>query len=99
MATVFYAVARVLIDGGMRDSLIQQKDSSQKDFNAVFYFNALAGISLYLIIFFTAPLLARFYGYPELTLVIRILGINILVYAFVIVQMASLTKKLQFKLL
>ncbi len=99
MSTVFYAIARVLIDGGLRDSLIQQKESTQIDYNTVFFFNASAGILIYILVFFLAPFIADFYGYPQLVLIIRVLGINILVYAFVIVQMASLTKKLEFKLL
>jgi teichuronic acid exporter len=97
MATVFYAIARVLIDGGLRDSLIQQKESSQVDYNTVFFFNATAGTFIYVLVFFLAPFIADFYGYPQLVLIIRVLGINILVYAFVIVQVATLTKKLQFK--
>jgi teichuronic acid exporter len=99
MATVFFSISRIFIDGGLRDSLIQKKDAGNHDYNSVFIFNLFMGVAIYTIIFFTAPLIAAFYNEPELTLIVRILGCNLLIFPFSVVQVALITKALRFKAL
>ena len=54
-------------------------------------------IVLYLLLFFCAPLIATFYNKPELTPVIRVLGITLLIAGGKNVQQAYISRQLQFK--
>jgi teichuronic acid exporter len=96
IATAFFALSRVLIDAGLRDSLIQKFDATPEDFNTVFLFNLAAGLSLYLLLFFAAPFIADFYDQQSLVALIRVLSLNVVFYSFSIVQVAILTKELRF---
>lgn len=97
LVTVFTAILQVFVDSGLGNALIQKKDADDLDFSSVFFFNLIMCIALYLILFFCAPLIAAFYHNPELTLVIRVLGITLLIAGVKNVQQAYVSRKLQFK--
>lgn len=97
LVTVFTAILQVFVDSGMGNALIQKKDADDLDFSSVFFFNLVMCIALYLVLFFCAPLIAAFYHNPELTLVIRVLGITLLIAGVKNVQQAYVSRKLQFK--
>lgn len=95
---IFFAVANVLIDGGFGGALIQKKDADDLDFNSVFYLNLALSILAYVAIFFTAPLIARFYKLPELTAIVRVAALSFFFNAVNAIQNAELTKKMLFEL-
>lgn len=97
LVTVFTAILQVFVDSGMGNALIQKKDADDLDFSSVFFFNMVMCIALYLLLFFCAPLIATFYHNPELTSVIRVLGITLLIAGVKNVQQAYVSRKLQFK--
>lgn len=97
LVTVFTAVLQVFVDSGMGSALIQKKDADDLDFSSVFFFNLVMCITLYLLLFFCAPFIAAFYNNPELTSVIRVLGITLLIAGVKNVQQAYVSRKLQFK--
>lgn len=97
LVTVFTAILQVFVDSGMGNALIQKKDADDLDFSSVFFFNLVMCIVLYLLLFFCAPFIATFYHSPELTLVIRVLGITLLIAGGKNVQQAYVSRKLQFK--
>lgn len=97
MIAIFIAVAETMINGGFGSALIQKKNPTDADYSTVFYVNIGVSILLYVILFFIAPLVGRFYHMPMLALVLRVQGIVIVTNAFKIVQCNILRKKLQFK--
>ena len=97
LVAVFTAILQVFVDSGMGNALIQKKDADDLDFSSVFFFNMIMCIALYLLLFFCAPLIATFYNKPELTPVIRVLGITLLIAGGKNVQQAYISRKLQFK--
>lgn len=97
LVTVFTTILQVFVDSGMGNALIQKKDADDLDFSSVFFFNLVMCIALYLLLFFCAPLIATFYHNPELTLVIRVLGITLLIAGVKNVQQAYVSRTLQFK--
>lgn len=97
MLTVFIAVSQSLVDSGFSQALIRKQDRSEVDNSTVFYFNIGVGIVLYLILFFCAPLIARFYNQPILTPLTRLISLSVLINSFVVVQRALLTVKIDFK--
>ena len=97
MLAIFIAIAQTLIDSGFSNALIQKKDRSEIDYSTVFYFNIVVGIILYFILFFSSPLIARFYNTPELTGLTRVLALNLFINSLAVVQRAILSIKIDFK--
>ena len=64
--SIFSLLANSLQESGFTAALVNKKDISARDYNAVFWFNVGFGACLYLLLFFASPLIARFYGNPEL---------------------------------
>lgn len=97
LVTVVTSILNVFVDSGLGNALIQKKDADDLDFSSVFYANLLFCIVLYLLLFFTAPLIASFYKNLELTPVIRVLGITLIISGIKNVQQAYVSKKLIFR--
>ena len=96
MLAIFIALSNVLLDSGFGGALIKKQNATQADYNAVFYFNVVTSVVLYVILYFCAPLIARFFNQPELVLLSRVLFLSILFNAFNLIQTLLLTKHLHF---
>ena len=77
MLGVFMAICQVFIDSGFSNALIQKQKRTETDYSTVFYFNIIISILIYLLLYFCAPLIARFYHEKDLLLVTQILGLNL----------------------
>ncbi len=97
MLTIFIAISQSLIDSGFSQALIRKQDRSEIDNSTVFYFNIGVGIILYNILFFSAPLIAKFYNEPLLIPITRTIGLSLILNSLVVVQRAILTVQLDFK--
>ena len=95
--TVFTSILQVFVDSGLGSALIQKKDADDLDFSSVFYFNIVLCLFLYTCIFFLAPLISNFYNQPDITLIIRVLGLTIVVSGFKNVQQAFVSRNMLFK--
>ena len=82
MLTIFTLIGNSLQESGFRAALVNLKEIRHEDYNAVFWCSTFIGIAAYLILFFCAPLIARFYGEPELLPLSR--------YCFLAIPIASL---------
>ena len=99
MLMIFITISESFIDGGFGSALIQKKHPTQVDYSTIFFWNLGMALLLYAILFFSAPTIARFYGIPLLSDVLRVQGIILFIYAFNIVQRNQLRKKMNFKIL
>lgn len=97
MIAVFYSIGRGLMDSGLTESLIRSKDMDQEDFSTVFFFNLMASIGIYLLIFLAAPFIAEFYERTILTSIVRLYCVTFIIDAFTSVQRTRMTKKMDFK--
>lgn len=97
MVQVFLSFSQLFIDGGFANALIQKKDRDETDFCTVFIFNFGVALLLYMLLFFTAPLIANFYEEPQLTAITRVISLNLLFSSLSIVQKTRLTINLDFK--
>lgn len=97
MLAIFSAIAGIIQDGGFAVSLINKKDAKHEDYNAVFWFNLLTGIVVYIILFLCAPLIARFFHTPALTPLARFVFLGFLIGCTGTVHGAIFTKKLMIK--
>jgi O-antigen/teichoic acid export membrane protein len=99
MLSVFIAISQTFIDSGMGSGLVQKKDRTSHDYSTVFVFNLGVSVAFYLILFFTAPLIARFYSMPQLEILTKVLSLNIIINSLAIVQRTKLTIGIDFKTL
>lgn len=99
MLAIFMSVSETFIEGGFGSALIQKKRPTQEDYSTIFYWNIFVAAVLYIILFISAPAIARFYEIPLLSKVLRVQGLLLFLYAFNLVQRNQLRKSLNFKLL
>ncbi len=97
IVSVFTTILNVFVDSGMGSALVQKKDADDLDFSSVFYFNILFCLVLYMGLFFAAPAIALFYKSPELTALIRVMGLTLIISGVKNVQQAYVSKTMQFK--
>lgn len=95
MLNIFAALANALQESGFMAALCNKKEPTHEEYNAVFWFNLLVSASLYIILWFCAPLIADFYGNVELIPLARVLFLGFLFSAFGTVQRAYLFGHLQ----
>jgi teichuronic acid exporter len=98
MITIFIAVSQSFIDSGFSQALIRKSNCQDKDYNTVFYFNLLVGVLFYFILFFCAGAIGNFFNEPKLVQLTKVLGINLIINGFGLIQRAILIKKINFKL-
>lgn len=99
MALVVVAITGSIVDGGFGAALIRKKNPAANDYYTVFWFNIITAIFLYLIIYFAAPAIEKFYDTEGLVPVIRYLSLTVIISGFTTVQNVQLTKKLDFSAL
>jgi O-antigen/teichoic acid export membrane protein len=97
MLAIFNGIAASMMSGGFFVALVNKQDATQKDYDAVFWFSALTGLLLYAALFFSAPLIARFFGRPELVSLARVLFIAIFLGGIAAVPVAIMFKHLMAK--
>ena len=88
----------VVVAAGLGNALIQKKDADDIDFSSVFWFNCIWCIVLYFLLFVSAPLIASFYKKELLTPIIRVVGLQLIVSGIKNVQIAYVSRTMQFKL-
>lgn len=94
---IFISLSQIFVDGGFGSALIQKKEPTQEDYSTIFYWNLFLATVLYLILFFLAPLIARFYEIPILKDILRVQGLILFLDAFGLIHKNNLRKTLQFK--
>ena len=96
LVTVFTTILQVFVDSGMGNALVQKKDADDLDFSSVFYFNMFMCIVLYAVMFFCAPLIAKFYDKP-LTALVRVISLTLIISGVKSIQHAYVSKHMLFK--
>ncbi len=71
--TIFSATAGLLSESGFTLAIVNRREVTDRDYDAVFWFNVAASLTLYTILFFCAPAIARFYKTPEMVPLARFL--------------------------
>lgn len=97
MLAVFSVIANELQSSGFKTGLINLEKPQHEDYNAVFWFNILAGAAIYVVLWFSAPLIAKFYDQPALIPLSRYVFLGFVFSSFGMAQSAYLTKQMQIK--
>ena len=94
---VFSNVAGCLQESGFTAALANKKEARHEDYNAVFWFNVIAGSIIYVILFLSAPLIADLYQEPALESLSRFVFIGLWISCLGISQQAWLFSNLKVK--
>jgi O-antigen/teichoic acid export membrane protein len=97
MLAIFMSIAMNFTESGFADYLIRDPKSTSKEFSVVFVHNIVFGVLFYAILYIAAPWIAQFYKEPELVIITRILGLNIIVKALSLSEFTRMRKALEFK--
>ena len=97
MMAVFISVANIFINNGFNMSVIQKKEIGSNDYPTALTLNMLIGCFLYLLLFVSAPAIARFYNTPELVQTLRVLALILPFGSVFSIQNAIATRLMHFK--
>lgn len=97
LITVFTNILAVFINSGMGTALIQKKDADDLDYSSLFYFNMMMCLTLYGVMFVSAPYIANFYNMPELTSFTRVISLTLVISGVKGIQHAYVSKNMMFK--
>lgn len=97
MLTVFIAIANVFVDSGFTSALIRKTDRSESDLVTAFYYNIVIAVLCYVVLYISAPAIAHFYQQTELQTLLRVMGLTVLINAFVLIPRVKLNVEMDFK--
>ena len=97
MLLFFVTLATTFVDSGLGSALIQKAGLRDEDYSTVFTSNIILSCFCYAVLFFAAPWVAKFYGIPLLTILLRVEGLTLFFNAFALVQTSILRKNMEFK--
>ena len=63
MLAIVLQLSQTLMDSGFTNALIRYKERTEIDYSTVFFFNILASLVIYFLIFFLAPYISWLYTY------------------------------------
>ncbi|HWI47487.1 MAG TPA: lipopolysaccharide biosynthesis protein [Rummeliibacillus sp.] len=97
LVTIFISISGIFVQSGFNTALIQKKDADEADFSSVFCLSLMVAFLLYVILFCTAPFLATFLEQPKFVPILRILSFTLFFGAINTIQIAIITRNMQFK--
>lgn len=97
MVLVFINIANVFAVGGFGEALIQKKEPTEADYNTVFYYTLTISAFIYILLFFGAPFIARFYKTEQMVWGLRVLALKIIMSSVSTIQHAYVQKHMIFK--
>ena len=97
ISVMFIAFANVFIEAGFSNALIRKLDRTNADYSTAFYFSALMGLIMYIILYISAPWIAVFFEDDQLVLLTRFVCLAVVFNSLCIVQNAILTAELKMR--
>lgn len=97
---VFQAFAIIFADSGFGAALLQKKEPTQEDYSSVFWFNLVVSVTIYALLWFTAPAIADlFQGDRRLIPLSKVMFLTFVLNALAIVQTNRLMKRMDVKMI
>jgi O-antigen/teichoic acid export membrane protein len=96
MALAFLGVIQLLNEMGLGAAIVQKQELNRFDLSTVFWFSLIVSCTLYALVALSAPLVAAFFQNERITMLIRILGLNLLLGSLRAVPFYLLIKEMAF---
>jgi O-antigen/teichoic acid export membrane protein len=96
MAVAITGLAALVKDFGLSAAVIQREDLTAAQVNALFWINTLIGLGLACLVAAVSPLIATFFGRPELTGITLALAGALLIGSLAVQHQALLSRQMRF---
>lgn len=97
MVSVIITIISVVTNLYTGTYLMRKKEIDSVDLNTHFYFCLTVNLICYLILFFIAPLIANFYAIPEITNLLRAMGVIFISSSFSGVKLILVVRNYEYK--
>lgn len=97
IVSIFTTVLMGFVDSGFSNSLIRKTEVTDEDYNTMFLVNMIMSILMFVLLYFCAPAISRFFNIPQLVPVTRVMGLLMIFQALSIVQYTILSRRIDFK--
>ena len=94
---VFVNVGNVIVQSGLNTALVRAPYADDDDFTTVFWMSLAISLILLLLVFAISPIVAAYYNMPDLEWPLRILSLLLVINAFNSVQIARVSRDLEFR--
>lgn len=94
---IFVNISNTIVDSGFSNALIRMKHADDIAYNTGFLTNLGISLMLFSLLFLSAPFIADFFNEPQLTALLRVMGVIVVINAFTLIQRTILTKNVDFK--
>ncbi|MBL4708359.1 MAG: lipopolysaccharide biosynthesis protein [Flavobacteriales bacterium] len=99
MVMVFFIIANVFIEFGLKEALVQTDEISNIQFNTVFWINLGVAVIFTSLLYFLSGAISEFYKLPKLKSIIQVLSFVFILNSLGIVHRAILIRDINFKFL
>ena len=97
LVMIIINLSNVFVTSGLGAGLVQKKEVDEIDFSTIFWVSLFLGCTFYGIVFIISPVIQSFFGYEQLSSVMRILGIRLVLASINTIQHAYVSRKMIFK--
>lgn len=97
MVSVIITIITVVTNLYTGTFLMRKKEIDSVDLNTHFYFCLIVNTICYLVLFFIAPLIADFYAIPEITNLLRVMGVIFISSSFSGVKLILVVRNYEYK--
>lgn len=94
---IFISIADVFVSNGFGTALIQDKNADKNDFSTIFYCSLSVSLIIYIVLFFSAPLISSFYNKESLIIFMRVLALRIPISSYNTIQRAYISRNMMFQ--
>lgn len=94
---IFIVISEGIVNSGLSNALIRKQGATEEDYNTVFLTNLVLSFAMYGVLFLCAPLIGVFFDKPQLSVLLRVIGVMVILNALSLVPNAKLVKKVDFK--
>ncbi len=97
IAAIFIQFTLIIFDFGLNTALIQKEEVAETEYASAFFLFLLSSTVLAALFIGTAPLIADYFGYAELTPIIRLLTLVFFFNAFAAIPRVKINRAMRFK--
>lgn len=98
LVSIFVTISTILVDCGFGRAIIQKNELNPDTCSTVFTANLSIAAATYAVLWVASPAIARFYGHPVLSPLLRVLSLTLVFNAINEVQSALLEREMRFKI-
>lgn len=98
MSSVFVAFLAMMASAGLGPAIVQATEISDIKLRQLFGFIIALNVSLFLLLFMAAPLIANFFEESRLVDIVRVLSLQFVILSFAVIPESLLGRELNFKM-